>query len=537
MICLFLLQLFLFLGNVSTDTDTTAYEAYTHYNEGVYCSEKGNIRCAIDKYKASLSFMHDFPEAHQNIALLLEQQENFTEAVKHHEMSIKFARTNEFNASALNNLAILSLKLTTVKRRSTVLPVISLLQEATILSPYDANIIFTLGLIMLEIDDHDEAVKYFRNTLDIEPKHSMALLNIGNYYFLRNDFSQANFYYEKSVDSALERGPLEQVIILSNMGQCYREQGFFDKALTALHKAIQLLTVMTSKESSQGGHQFVHSEVQLDTMLLTISNAFAVKGLSCDWRDYEALEELLQSFIEIKSKKTSQSMIWDIELTIKSGSNLYPLHSSFKSNLISLLTVVGYYDSNNSAFKSNKYHKYYEPHTFSLLRYFSTNSDRIVCQRSCPPGIVHFIPVEVNQSLVNDEDLSKNSGINRALEDVDKENSSKKEEENVLDRSQLEIHRGQKFEEMNVDGRFSSRSLRVGYLSYDMRSHPMGRLVQTLVTSHNSSKVAVNLYILIPKNYDFIYVCKYICTCIYIHRYLEECLHMMYKFIVTSHNN
>ena len=38
------------------------------------------------------------------------------------------------------------------------------------------------------------------------------------------------------------------------------------------------------------------------------------------------------------------------------------------------------------------------------------------------------------------------------------------------------------------------RVLRVGYLSYDWRDHPMGRLTQRLVTSHNASRVdAVNI--------------------------------------------
>jgi tetratricopeptide (TPR) repeat protein len=471
--CLLFVLVSISFGDISTDIDAAAYEAYILYNEGVYCSENHDIRCALEKYKASLSLKDDFPEAHQNIALVLEQQGHLTGAVIHHETSIKFAGTNEFNGSALNNLAILLLKLINVKTKSTVSPVISLLQEAAVLSPSNSNIIFSIGLTLLEIDDYDSAIKYFKRTLEIEPNHSMALLNIGNYHFWKNDFSQANFYYEKSVESALVGAPLERIMILNNIGQCYREQGFFEKSLKAIFKAVRLLTVITDKDLSQGLHQFIQSDLLQDTMLLTVTNIFAVKGLSCNWGDYEVLEELLQSFIEKTKEQKLQPLIKDVEITgkpyisaieinrtlvstfsLRSTVTSKPLQSSQLTDLMSLIALTDYFYSdtsdNDNKLKSKRYHKYYEPYTFSLLRYFGTNSDRIVCQRSCHP------------------DNLENEKIHEFKEEK-------------LDKNEPEI--------MNTDTKSLSRSLRIGYLSYDIRNHPMGRLVQTLVSSHNSSKV------------------------------------------------
>jgi tetratricopeptide (TPR) repeat protein len=474
MIWIFILFLLasIFFGNISTDTDvdTTAYEAYILYNEGVYCSDKNDIGCALEKYKASLSLKYDFPQAHQNIALLLEQHGNLTGAIKHHEKSIEFAISKEFNGSALNNLAISSLKLITIKTKSTVKTVISLLQEAAVLSPFNSNIFFSIGLTLSEIDDHDCAMQYFKRTLEIEPNHSMALLNIGNYHFWRNDYSQANFYYEKSVESALVRAPLEQIVTLNNMGQCYREQGLYKKSLIALHKAVRLLTTITYKEVSKDALP----DLLQDTLLLTATNIFAVKGLSCHWGDYEVLEELLHFFIEKRNEQKLQSFDGDIEIdmsgeqasvgvdetlvstpSLNLTSTLKPLHSSLLADLIYLLALTDYYDSDtndSSRFVTKRYHKYYEPYTFSLLRYFGTNSDRMVCQRSCHPG---------NPEIqLNGEKLVIN---------------------------EPEIYHNQEY--MNTVTKPFSRSLRVGYLSYDIRNHPMGRLVQTLITSHNISKV------------------------------------------------
>ena len=115
-----------------------------------------------------------------------------------------------------------------------------------------------------------------------------------------------------------------------------------------------------------------------------------------------------------------------------------------------------------------------DPYTFSLLRYASAESDRVACMRSCPKGNNHHIRSQAAaDSGVEGETADGRAGDGQGLHD------------SVGGR----FHAGGDVKNIPQSAKAKNVPLRVGYLSYDCRAHPMGRLTKTLLTTHNASKV------------------------------------------------
>ena len=191
----------------STDSDLKAYEVY---NEGIRCFMLRDTVCAIQKYKSALALKHDFPEAHQNVAILLEPNDPEA-AIAHHKSSVGYFVSKELKASALTNLALLLFKTINAKSAQTVGDVITMLLEANLMSPLNANVLFSIGLIYTEISDHKLGHHYFLKALIADPNHSMASMNVGNYYFRMNEFKQAIVHYKKAIEMSDNGNILEKV--------------------------------------------------------------------------------------------------------------------------------------------------------------------------------------------------------------------------------------------------------------------------------------------------------------------------------------
>lgn len=197
--------------------DDEYLKAHLVYNEGVHCSVARDVACALEKYATALLMKHDFPEAHQNYALLLEDIDT-NEAMKHHSFSVDFSATTQFKASAMTNLALVQLRIIPNKSKATAQSGISLLLDAMALDPGNSNIAFTLGLTFADVGDFESALMYFRETLLVDGNHSMALMNIGNHYMRLYNFVEAVSYYERAIAAAGEDNPLEKVstVLYSN---------------------------------------------------------------------------------------------------------------------------------------------------------------------------------------------------------------------------------------------------------------------------------------------------------------------------------
>ena len=67
--------------------------------------------------------------------------------------------------------------------------------------PQEAFFPFLLGLAGKEGGRPDAAVEMYRRVIQMEPRHARALMNLGNLYFVRQDYSVAQSYYRKATEA------------------------------------------------------------------------------------------------------------------------------------------------------------------------------------------------------------------------------------------------------------------------------------------------------------------------------------------------
>lgn len=163
-----------------------------------------------------------------------------------------------------------------------------------------------LGIWYRQIGDRPKSMQCFKNSLDIDPTHSLSYLNLGNHFFLANDYKNATLYYEKALASmlcskkALEDKkecmlkheltalatnhviPIEthinddfqqQQAIHINLGQAYRQRGMYYHSLRHFEEALRTVPLASS--------------LQRATYL---ANILAVKSLGNIWKEYEYSE-------------------------------------------------------------------------------------------------------------------------------------------------------------------------------------------------------------------------------------------------------
>ena len=125
-----------------------------------------------------------------------------------------------------------------------------------------------------------------------------------------------------------------------------------------------------------------------------------------------------------------------------------------------------------------------DPYTYSLLRYSSAKSYKRACESSCPLGPRSF----QNSPKLEWERRKKNYSTENRIRHFESSTNSICNNENNYEKNNQNNSKNNKSLSDN-SGMRGTRSVRVGYISYDCRSHPMGRLTKALLTTHNESKV------------------------------------------------
>lgn len=100
--------------------------------------------------------------------------------------------------------------------------------------PDDADVLFTLGLMNKKRGNLSLAEKYYLETLAIEPNHPLALNNLGNIYFILEDYGRAETYYLKSLsldpDSATTNYNMYKRSISGDEFEIYKAEEYRAKA-------------------------------------------------------------------------------------------------------------------------------------------------------------------------------------------------------------------------------------------------------------------------------------------------------------------
>ena len=113
-------------------------------------------------------------------------------------------------------------------------------EEHYLLETIERNKFFTdahnnLGVIYLNRGDYDQALKYFKNAVDIDPGYKVGYMNQGVVYERKGQYHDAVEMYK----AVLEKYP-KYSLGLRNLGIGYRQLKEYDKALDAFEKAIKV---------------------------------------------------------------------------------------------------------------------------------------------------------------------------------------------------------------------------------------------------------------------------------------------------------
>jgi predicted O-linked N-acetylglucosamine transferase (SPINDLY family)/tetratricopeptide (TPR) repeat protein len=394
----------------------------------LHAQRKGNIRIAIGLYEQALALFPQFPEAHQNLGHLYETQHDLATARWHHQQSITYASSESFNASAIVNLVLLDLKTMPIKSLLFLQPLSDLLGEADRVSPNNTNVMFTHAQVYEHMGDMRMCVDYLRRVLAIDDRHTLAWLNLGNQWFKANNFEVATKFYKNALERIPDSDTYNRVLVLNNLGQCYRERGMLDHAQKSFYAALQTLSTQgggranghvagsaDDTESSRNGVTTFSggSSHGKAVHFWCINNIYTIQGLRSYWHYFELLENVIEDYITSPGER------------LAAGAYATPDVASFRSEGVQL-----------------------DAYTMSLLTYASRETDRHVCEVSCPTQ-----PAFTHPSIGGSSSSSADSSVGR-----------------------------------------TGGALRVGYLSHDWRDHPMGRLTATLVVGHSRSDIVLSTH-------------------------------------------
>jgi predicted O-linked N-acetylglucosamine transferase (SPINDLY family)/glycosyltransferase involved in cell wall biosynthesis len=349
------------------------------------------------------------------------------------------------------------------------------------------ELLFHLGLLYDRIGNYYKSVKSFEKVVNLDYNHLLSWLNIGNYFFKIRDFSQAIYYYSIGYNICLEQ--LNQkysqhptlsiydpffrtdyyhiLSITNNLGQSYREQGQLRQSLSIFlssYNYSKIMHVMNNPAVALSSDSTISSDIDASGLeslrllssrrkkqskfsLYTLITMYTIKGLLNDWKEYEYLEELIKQQIsfyqdDIRFSFLSSSVSEDSEFH-------YPLAHSENGNSI------------------------FDPYTLSLLPSVSADFDFFICQQNCPV-----------QDLTSLKTMSTGSSTTSSSLSYFLYNASR-----YTEKHQDIIH----YLAASDKPSFSTGSsvpiaavnpiiIRIGYLSFDWRDHPMGRLTAAITT-------------------------------------------------------
>lgn len=519
------------LCNASTITTTVELlPFYNAYNEAV---NEPDISRKINLYNYAISGKYDFPEAHQNLAILYDVLGQSELASHHHRAACTSqVATNNFRALCYCNLVTFQFGKLATRNIDGIRPLLDMLKEARRLDPTCSNVLLTTAFMYIGIGHHNDAIIPLVSMLELEPSNVLGLLNIGNHYFYKSNFKIAILFYfkvlfhsnqllsddnvtmeqikiydYKHVDSELATKTL---LILNNLGQSYREISKLKHAYSVFRYAVgrfghmqktlrenvnangndgsviktwlekrkadhkehlkDLLTWAVSLEDTPDDSYFREQPIgQMDELQIwSLTNMFAIQGLGCYWKDYELAEELMRLSLP--------TCIQERSLMIKKYHEGSSADETIRLGRVEKTQDFGRLCNHDICMQFKSFsHKtvpdsIYDPYTYSLLRYVPSAASQVV-----PSHIIDTVNRELESRGI--------SGVEIQSASVGDVNVCQSREVCKMCMSRpVEIAPPIPFIQ---NAEKSVRHVHIGYLSYDWRDHPMGRLTQYLVTHHN----------------------------------------------------
>jgi len=148
-----------------------------HYNLGHYYQEQGRRTEAFAQYLRTTELKPQYPNAWNNLGVLLTEDRKFAEAVPYFQAALKHKPGDgEFRTNVVRCLALAGKERAKAGRWAEALP---LLREAVALGPESFEAQNALGSTLAMSGQVAEAVTHFRAAVTANPNRAVAHLNLG----------------------------------------------------------------------------------------------------------------------------------------------------------------------------------------------------------------------------------------------------------------------------------------------------------------------------------------------------------------------
>lgn len=470
---------------------------YEAYNKAVNC-QRTNIHRAVEYYLYALSGIPNMEQAHQNLALLYDTLGRTDLALKHHFAAEQSSNSPEFKANCLCNIVSNQLGQLSNRNIDGLQPLLDLLKKAKKLDPNNAQVVMTTAFAYINIGLYDQAILSLVDLVSrIDSSHTLGLLNIGNHFFYKKDYTTAILFYVKVLHQYLRgtetvtnphgKDPRERysedlvvksLLILNNMGQSYRELGLMRHSHTIFNFAVTEFGLLSAITDPQSGVMSKNESSKLTHLLEDMQ-----------WRRKRRRQYMLQA-LEEPDEEDGQNGFLDAQSRMNRvtiAADIPPQHDQLEE--LYVWSLMNMYSVQGLSLYWNKYEVIEEMLVAALP---VCSSDGAKKRRNAQPTA---------SSLANDDIcFSSGAAVSRGAPESIFDPytyslirySSLDTDDKCLTKDVCKLCWAEPVERYNrFDYAIESKSamaktLRVGYLSYDWRDHPMGRLTRHLVTSHNT---------------------------------------------------
>ena len=409
--------------------------AFEAYNSAVRCHGLGDASCALAGYLQALTLKADFHQAHQNVAILYESgacdaatggiAQSFEMARHHHRKAVEYAPSTIFAAGAWCNLVGLELRLINFPGQLVEVQYVTKREQGE-----QAVTTTSKNTRLLYFADQLEGIlrqlqqQQDTDVGEVVNTSTLALFTLAKVLLEVQDYEGALEVFNR----LLAADPQHSMALL-NVGNHYFRQGDFELACEFYVKSIDVLQSRQEAPAARGGRN-------LENLVMALNN------LGQAQRQLGLLDQAILTVEKaLKCMREGDASNIDKGLELWSMNNVYAMRglaSHWGGNLEwterFLEEAVELQGSQPLRFIAPSLSNgIVDPYTFSLHRFASRWSDLEANRIYCLPF--------------------SHSNIEKVSADL--------------------TH---------------PRVVKIGYLSYDWRNHPMGRLTQRIVTSHNRSR-------------------------------------------------
>jgi len=170
------------------DLEVTSHNGIAEVNYGAALMERGDASEALPHFLAAVQYAPDLGSAHYNLGVILQRQNQLTEAAAQYRLALAYAASSTEAAQAHNNLGVLYLSQNNFVEAKTEL------DKALALNPWEVNSYLARGSIEFQTGKLDEALSDFLQAYQRSPT-PLAAYWVGRCAEAKGDLPRAAHAY------------------------------------------------------------------------------------------------------------------------------------------------------------------------------------------------------------------------------------------------------------------------------------------------------------------------------------------------------